>query len=78
LGRIGKLPLAENALAEFDAFFASGLAASALFPVFRLDSFPVWAIIVIVMDLTVLRRFFDGVGMVRFYLCHDSLLSGGR
>jgi len=70
LGRIGKLHSAKQELAELDAFLAARLSACALFKMFRHDSFSVWTVVVIVIDLTVPRRFFDGVGMVRSHLRH--------
>jgi hypothetical protein len=57
-------------LAQLDAFLAAGLSASTLFKMFRHDSFSVWAIVVIVINLTMPGRFFDGVGMVCSHLRH--------
>jgi hypothetical protein len=58
-GHIGKSRFEKNKLAEFDAFLAAGLSASSLLKVLLHDSLSVWAVVVIVVNLTVPRRFFD-------------------
>jgi hypothetical protein len=50
---------AEDALAEFDALFAARLASGPAFPMFLLNFLALKAVIVVVIDLSVLRRLFD-------------------
>lgn len=57
-------------LAEPNALLTAWLASVALFPMFRLDFLALEAVVVIVIDLSVLRRLFDRVRVVRRYLCH--------
>jgi len=59
-----------DSLAESDAHVASRLVASTLFHVLRLDALAVLAVIVVVVDVAVLRRILDRVGVVRRYLRH--------
>jgi hypothetical protein len=63
-------------LAELDAFFAAFLAANAALTMLGLDALSVWAIVVIVVHVLVLRRIFRRIGMVRRPLSHsqDSFL----
>jgi hypothetical protein len=61
---------AAQELAKLDAFLAAGLPSFPLFKVFRHNSLPVWTVVVIVVDLTMSRRFFDGIGVVDRYFGH--------
>jgi hypothetical protein len=65
-------------LAKPDAFLTAGLASSTLLKMFRHDPLTIWAVVVVVIDLPVSGRFFDGVGVVWRYLRHLILPSGGR
>jgi hypothetical protein len=57
-------------LTEFNAFVATLFAASSTLSVFWFDPFPVWAVIVIVIDISVLWGIFKRVGVVGRHLCH--------
>jgi hypothetical protein len=75
---LGNYVSAKTKLAELDAFLTLGLTTGTLLKMFRHDPLTIWAIVVVVMDLPMPRRFFDGVGMVRSYLRHLILPSGGK
>jgi hypothetical protein len=57
-------------LAELDAFVAARFATSPIFTVFRLDSLSIWTVIVIVVHISMCRRIFNRVCVVRSYLGH--------
>jgi hypothetical protein len=46
-------------LAELNARFAAGLSSRSTLVMFRHDSFSVWAVIMVVINLSVLRRGLD-------------------
>jgi hypothetical protein len=73
---LGNYVSAKNTLAEFDAFLTARLAISTLLKMFLHDPLAIWAVIVIVINLTVFGRFFNGVGMVRCHLRHLWFLLG--
>lgn len=66
-----------HGLAKLNALITARLVAGSTLSVFRLDSFSVRAIIVIVMNITMFGRVFQGVGVVRRDFCHwvDYLLN---
>ena len=65
------------ALTELDALLATRFPASPGQAMFFLDALPIWAVVVIVIDLSVLRRVLLRVRVVRRYLhCGPSLLEG--
>jgi hypothetical protein len=75
LGRTGKSRSIKKS-AKFDALFAARFSASALLKMFLHDPLTIWAVIVIVINLPVSGRFFDGIGVVRRDLRHHSFFLG--
>ena len=70
---------AQSVLTEFDALLTAGFAASTLLKMFRHDPLAIWAVIVIVINLPVFGRLFDGISMICSYFCHlPSLYFRGR
>lgn len=62
-------------LTELNALFTSRLATGSRFPMFSLDFLTLEAIVVVVIDLSVLRRLFNRVRVIRRYFCHFLILS---
>jgi len=62
-------------LTEFNALITTRFAASSVFTMFRLDSFPVWAVVVIVVNVSMFWWIFLRVCVVRSYLRHWNPLS---
>lgn len=62
-------------LTEFNAFIASLLSAGAVFAMPRFNSFPVWAIIAIVVNISVFGGIFLRVRIVRSHFSHFRILS---
>ena len=57
-------------LAELGTLFAARFSARSIFTMLRFYSFPVWTIVVVVIDVSVLGRVFGRVRVVRSYFCH--------
>ena len=57
-------------LTELDALFTAGLASVPRLPMFALDFLALEAVVMVVIDLSMLWRLFDRVGVVRINLCH--------
>lgn len=62
--------LKSRGLAELDALVATLLAACSTLTMFRLDSFTIGAIIVIVIDLPVFGWILGGICMICRNFCH--------
>ena len=60
-----------DTLAKVDTFFATLLTARPLFSMFGLDAFAVRAVVVVVINVSVGRRIFLRIRIVRIYLCHS-------
>lgn len=59
-------------LAELNALIATRFSASAAFAVFRQYSFSIWAVVVVVINVSVSRRILLGIRVVRGYFCHNN------
>jgi hypothetical protein len=59
-------------LAELDAFFTAQLATSASFTMFCFYFLSVWAVIVVMVNASVLRRLFDRGCVIWRYFSHQS------
>jgi hypothetical protein len=57
-------------LTKLDALFTAGLASVPRLPMFRLDFLALEAVVMVVIDLSMLWRLFDRVRVVRRYFCH--------
>jgi hypothetical protein len=57
-------------LTQLDALFTAGLASVPRLPMFRLDFLALEAVVMVVIDLSMFWRLFDGVSVVRRYFCH--------
>jgi len=57
-------------LAEPDTFIAPRFAASPAFTVFLHGSVSIWAFIMVIVNISILRRIFLRVGVVRICFCH--------
>ena len=58
-------------LTELDALIAAELTASALLLMLQLYSFSVGAVVVVMINVSVLRRVFFRVRMISGYFCHQ-------
>lgn len=65
-------------LAEPSTYQATVLAASSTFAVLRLDPPSVFAVVVVVIDVSVLWWIFGRVGVIRRYFCHAHPFPGAR
>lgn len=57
-------------LTELDALFTARFATGSGLPMFGLDFLALEAIVVVVIDLSVRRRLFNGVRVICRYFCH--------
>jgi len=65
-------------LAEFNALFTAWFVSGPVFTVFRQNSSSVWAIIMVVINLPVLRRSLNRICMVCSHFCHLGILSSSE